>query len=101
MEHYIFLPSNSNPLRFPDNTPNDYTVHLERALKLTEGRWMVGLSQMIYVSSLFTVENDINVIITGQKKYSNELRTCHPARSIRCSQLFIFSIKVIKKIELD
>lgn len=47
MEFTVYLTSTSSSEAYPDNTPNDFTVHLPRPCHL-DGEWECGLVQIIF-----------------------------------------------------
>ena len=46
-EFYVSLPSNSNPVEYPNNTITNFTVKLDAPLRF-EGNWVVGLVEAQY-----------------------------------------------------
>jgi hypothetical protein len=45
---YLILPSNAVSDEFTDNTNSEFSVRLSRGLQLEDGRWEVGLVEIIY-----------------------------------------------------
>ena len=47
----VYLPSNASMYKFPNNTPSDYQVELNRPIQLS-GEWEVGVSSVCYDSAI-------------------------------------------------
>lgn len=56
-EFMIVLPSNASTNIFPANTVSSYKIKLQRPLPCTEGKWLVGLSEILYPSAWKTITN--------------------------------------------
>lgn len=59
MSSFIILPSNSSFDTYPDNTPSCYKVHLTRPVELGKGDWEVGLAEIQYTHSWYTLQSDV------------------------------------------
>jgi hypothetical protein len=56
-EFYIVLPSNSNPLRQPDNTANNYIVSWDNPVTLKDvSKWKVALTEISFNHSTWTTK---------------------------------------------
>ena len=55
---YLTLPSDSSGTYHPDNRAAEYTTKLHCALELGEGEWEVGLSEIIYPNTWFTLSDE-------------------------------------------
>ena len=65
---YLTLPSNANPITFPENAPGKFQVRLPKEIRLPEDDWEVALSSIMFPSTLDTV-------IHGNVNYKNLLET--------------------------
>lgn len=65
---YLTLPSNANPITFPENTPGKFKVRLPKEILLPESDWEVALASITFPSTLDTV-------IHGNANYKNLLET--------------------------
>ena len=65
---YLTLPSNANPITFPEDTPGKFKVRLPKEIRLPENDWEVALSSIMFPSTLDTV-------IHGNVNYKNLLET--------------------------
>ena len=68
---HLTLPSDGSHETFPDNTLSHYKTRLPQPIDLTEGEWEMGLTEMIYPSSLdniTTKENFVDLLIPWQQR---------------------------------
>lgn len=77
-EFYITLPSNACLNTFPNNSLTNYTVRLERPLRLN-GKWVVGLVEMHYPNSWNNVTNG-EILITQQNPNGLTVINLHSGR---------------------
>ena len=55
---YLTLPVDGSIETFPDNTLAHFKTRLPQPLDLTDGEWEVGLSEMLYPTSLENISKD-------------------------------------------
>lgn len=56
-EFMVVMPSNASADIFPDNTTASYKIMLQRPLPCTEGKWSVGLTEIVYPAKWNTIVN--------------------------------------------
>lgn len=68
---HLTLPSDGSHETFPDNTLSHYKTRLPQPIDLTDGEWEMGLTEMIYPTSLdniTTKENYVDLLIPWQQR---------------------------------
>lgn len=60
-DFYLTLPSNSSISYFPNNRTTNYSTKLSKSIKL-EGEWLVGLVEFQYPCTMFTVQDNQNIM---------------------------------------
>lgn len=56
-EFMVVMPSNASADVFPDNTTSSYKIMLQRPLPCAEGKWCVGLTEIMYPAKWKTIVN--------------------------------------------
>lgn len=65
-DFYLTLPSNSSMSYFPDNKTANFSTKLPRPIKL-EGEWSVGIVEFQYPCTMFTVQEQQNIMYITKK----------------------------------
>lgn len=60
-DFYLTLPSNSSFSYFPENKTTNFSTKLPKSIKL-EGEWSVGIVEFQYPCTMFTVQNNNNIM---------------------------------------
>ena len=66
---YLTLPSDGSMATFPNNTVAQFKTLFTQTIDLTDGEWEVGLSEMMYgtsVKNIFQVEAFFDMLITQE-----------------------------------
>ena len=72
---YLTLPSDGSMATFPNNTVAQFKTLLPQRIDLTDGEWEVGLSEMMYgtsVKNIFQEEAFFDLLIT--QEFSSQIR---------------------------
>lgn len=54
---YLTLPSNSSKNIFPDNKLHSFRIKLQKSLPISQGKWVVGLSEIQFPQSWYNITN--------------------------------------------
>lgn len=60
---YLTLPSDGSMETFPQNTEAQFKTLLPQTVDLTDGEWQVGLTEMMYGSSVNTSQQTNPILI--------------------------------------
>lgn len=71
---YLTLPSDGSMKTFPNNRISQFKTLLPQNIDLTDGEWEVGLTEMMYGTSIENIsENEAYFDVLITKEYSNQL----------------------------
>lgn len=65
-DFYLTLPSNSSVSYFPNNKTTNFSTKLPKSIKL-EGEWCVGIVEFQYPCTMFTVEEQSNIMYVSKR----------------------------------
>ena len=73
----LYLPSNACPKIYPNNTPTDFRINLDKPIQL-EGKWEVGVESIYYSSNIYDSAETATMNVTVEhltRPYVNDNRS--------------------------